>query len=118
MFKKRYTLEKQGDFSLAKEVIFYLLSNKVLFINVKGTFQPLCHLFALVASFYSTLKPNIILASKCSAIWQCAIHVPGLVISTRSSTVEPFGISTVSFQTKLSFCLPSIERIKNRCPWM
>ena len=31
----------------------------------------------------------------CSAIWQCSIHLPGLVISTSRSTVDPAGTSGI-----------------------
>ena len=37
----------------------------------------------------------------CSAMWQCAIQWPGLVTSSRMSTVCPAGTRTVSFQTRL-----------------
>ena len=34
-------------------------------------------------------------------MWQCAIQMPGLVTSSRMSTVSPVRTSTVSFQTRL-----------------
>jgi hypothetical protein len=37
----------------------------------------------------------------CSAMWQWAIHRPGLVTSNKMSTVSPVRTSTVSFQTRL-----------------
>ena len=49
-----------------------------------------------------TLKLNIMPLSVCSAMWQCAIHSPGFVTSSRMSTVWPARTSTVSFQTRLA----------------
>src|SRR5918993_997317 len=61
-----------------------------------------------LARFYgSTLKLSIIPLSWCSAMWQCAIHRPGLVMSSSRSTVSPVRTSTVSFQTRLSSVTPS-----------
>ena len=40
--------------------------------------------------------------SWCSAMWQCAIQRPGLVTSSRMSTVSPVLTSTVSFQARFS----------------
>ena len=48
------------------------------------------------------MKLNIIPLSVCSAMWQCAIHKPGFVTSSRMSTVWPARTSTVSFQTRLA----------------
>lgn len=45
-----------------------------------------------------TSKPNIIPECRCSAMWQWAIQLPGLLISTRMSMVDPTGTMTVSFQ--------------------
>src|SRR5215210_8017924 len=56
-----------------------------------------------------TRKLNIIPLWLCSAMWQCAIHSPGLDTSSRISTVSPERTSTVSFQTRLSSTLPSRE---------
>ena len=53
----------------------------------------------------ATLKLNIIPLSVCSAMWQCAIHSPGLATSSRMSTVSPAVRSTVSFQTRFLFRL-------------
>ncbi len=39
------------------------------------------------SGYSSTLKLNIMPLSWCSAMWQCAIHSPGLVTSSRISTV-------------------------------
>ena len=49
----------------------------------------------------STVKLNIMPLCMCSAMWQWAIHRPGLVTSNRMSTVCPVRTRTVSFQTRL-----------------
>ena len=57
--------------------------------------------------------------SWCSAMWQCAIQRPGLVTSSRMSTVSPVRTSTVSFQTRFGSTTPSRARTRNRpAPWM
>src|SRR5919199_542481 len=48
-----------------------------------------------------TLKLNIIPLSVCSAMWQWAIHSPGLVTCSKMSMVSPAFRSTVSFHTRL-----------------
>ena len=68
----------------------------------------------------STWKLNIMPLSWCSAMWQCAIHTPGLVTSSRMSTVSPRRTSTVSFHTRFGSMVPSRLRIRNRpapCTW-
>ena len=65
-----------------------------------------------------TSKLNIIPLSWCSAMWQCAIHRPGLVTSSRMSTISPVRTSTVSFQTRFGSTSPSRARTRNRpAPW-
>src|SRR6185437_16084948 len=67
----------------------------------------------------STWKLNIMPLSWCSAMWQCAIQMPGFVTCSRMSTVSPVRISTVSFQTRFCSGWPSLAKIKNRpAPWM
>jgi hypothetical protein len=61
-----------------------------------------------------TSKLNIIPLSWCSAMWQCAIQVPGLLTSRRMSTVSPVRTRTVSFQTRLSSTAPSRLRTRKR----
>ncbi len=61
-----------------------------------------------------TVKTPIIPLARCSAMWQCIIHLPGLDISTRRSTVPPTGISTVSFQTRFSLGTSLWPRTRNR----
>src|SRR6185312_10278933 len=53
------------------------------------------------ASLRATVKLNIMPLCMCSAMWQCAIHNPGLVTSNKMSTVCPVRTSTVSFHTRL-----------------
>ena len=54
----------------------------------------------------------------CSAMWQWAIHSPGLETSSRMSTVSPARSSTVSFHTRLGSGCPSRDRMRNRpAPW-
>src|SRR5512134_2137827 len=66
----------------------------------------------------STLKLNIIPLSWCSAMWQCAIQRPGLVTSSRMSTVSPVRTRTVSFQTRLASGTPSrASTTKRPAPW-
>src|SRR5581483_10201156 len=66
----------------------------------------------------STLKLNIIPLSWCSAMWQCAIQMPGFVTSSRMSTVSPVRTSTVSFQTRFSSATPPRESTTKRpAPW-
>src|SRR5687768_6739875 len=66
----------------------------------------------------STLKLNIIPLSWCSAMWQWAIHRPGLVTSSRMSTVSPVRTRTVSFQTRFASGTPSRARTTKRpAPW-
>src|SRR6187200_74657 len=62
------------------------------------------------SAYSSTWKLNIIPLSWCSAMWQCAIHTPGLVTSSRMSMVWPVRTSTVSFQTRFSSVMPSRAR--------
>src|SRR6476659_2986666 len=67
----------------------------------------------------STLKLNIIPLSWCSAMWQCAIQRPGLVTSSRMSTVSPVRTRTVSFQTRFSSATPPrASTTKRPAPWM
>src|SRR5690606_42143416 len=44
-----------------------------------------------------TAKTVFIPASRCSAMWQWIIHIPGFVTSSSSSTTPPTGTRTVSF---------------------
>jgi hypothetical protein len=60
------------------------------------------------------VKLNIIPLCMCSAMWQCAIHRPGLLTSNRMSTVWSVRISTVSFHTRFGSTLPSRARTRNR----
>src|SRR5215210_5708168 len=46
-------------------------------------------------SYSSTVKLNIMPLSWCSAMWQCAIHTPTFVTSSRMSTVSPVRTRTV-----------------------
>src|SRR5439155_14811962 len=62
----------------------------------------------------ATLKLNIIPLWMCSAMWQCAIHSPGLDTSSRMSTVCPDRNSTVSFHTRLGSGKPSLDRMRKR----
>ncbi len=62
----------------------------------------------------STVIAVIMPASRCSAMWQCSIQVPGLDRSTSRSTVAPEGTNTVSFQARLSFRLPFTARTRKR----
>src|SRR3954465_8296207 len=72
-----------------------------------------------LVSASATSKENIIPLSWCSAMWQCAIHRPGFVTSSRMSTVSPVRTSTVSLQTRLDSTSPSRARTRNRpAPWM
>src|SRR5215211_1621597 len=66
----------------------------------------------------ATLKLNIMPLCMCSAMWQWAIHRPGLVTSNKMSTTWPVRTSTVSFQTRLGSGTPSRARTRNRpAPW-
>src|SRR3954452_10022512 len=67
----------------------------------------------------ATLKLNIMPLWLCSAMWQWAIHSPGLETSSKMSTVSPARSSTVSFHTRLGSGCPSRDRTRNRpAPWM
>src|SRR5918992_1144093 len=68
--------------------------------------------------YWCTWKLSIIPPSRCSAMWQCAIQLPGLLVSTRRSTVSPVRMSTVSFHTRFSFGTPSRLMTRKRWPWM
>ena len=68
----------------------------------------------------ATVKLNIMPLCMCSAMWQCAIHRPGLVTSNRMSTVCPVRTSTVSFQTRFGSATPSRASTRKRpapCRW-
>ena len=54
----------------------------------------------------STWNDSIMPACRCSAMWQCIIQSPGLVISTRKSTVDATGTMAVSFHTRLRILHP------------
>ena len=56
-------------------------------------------------SLSCTWKLNIMPLWLCSAMWQCAIQRPGLVTSSRMSTVSPARTSTVSFHDEVRFGL-------------
>ena len=68
----------------------------------------------------ATVKLNIMPLCMCSAMWQCAIHSPGLVTSNKMSTVCPVRTSTVSFHTRFGSATPSRASTRNRpapCRW-
>ena len=62
---------------------------------------------AQLSAVSRTSNVNIMPASRCSAMWQCTIHEPGLLQSSRMSTVLPAGTSTVSFHMMSSVRWPS-----------
>ena len=77
------------------------------------------HVPRAVASKGVTVKVVIIPPSRCSAMWQCSIHTPGLSTLSRMSHVCPAGTRTVSFQTRFGSTAPSRLRIRKRpAPWM
>ena len=66
-----------------------------------------------------TSNLNIIPLSMCSAMWQCAIHRPGLVASKRMCTTSPARTRTVSFYTRFSSGAPPRSRTRKRpAPWV
>src|SRR5690606_32576721 len=68
----------------------------------------------------STRKTSCMPVSRCSEMWQCSIQSPGFDISTSRSTVEPSGITAVSFQTKFVLRTPSRSSTRKRwpCRWI
>ena len=65
-----------------------------------------------------TSKTSFIPDSRCSAIWQWSIQRPGFDTSSKISAVDPTGSIIVSFQTRLSFGIPSCVNTRKRCQWM
>src|SRR5262249_26273504 len=73
-----------------------------------------------IASLRATVKLNIMPLCMCSAMWQCAIHNPGLDTSNKMSTVCPVRTSTVSFHTRFGSGAPSRASTRKRpapCRW-
>lgn len=74
-----------------------------------------------MSGYGSTVKLSIMPLSWCSAMWQCIIHMPGLVTSNRMSVVCPVYTSTVSFHTRFGSTTPSRVSTRKRpapCRWI
>ena len=64
------------------------------------------HIVTSAGSRRDTLKLNIIPLWACSAMWQCAIHSPGLETSRRMSTVCPARNEHRVLPHQVGLCLP------------